>query len=147
MLATLLASALPSVVAERRDGDWRASPLADPVPAEGLARLNGIGAGANIIVVSLESTAAQYLGIYGAAPDPTPNLSALVRNAVVFDAAYALYPESIKGLFFVSRVRHTSRRLRAPAVPLVCVCAEGSRLPHGALSLGTLRLPRHERDH
>jgi len=101
VLAALVSSALPRVVAERRDRDWRVSPLATPAPADGLARLNGIGAGANIIVVSLESTAAQYLGIYGARPDPTPNLSALARNAVVFDAAYALYPESIKGLFSV----------------------------------------------
>jgi Sulfatase len=33
--------------------------------------------------------------------DPTPTLSALARSAIVFDNAYAVYPESIKGLFSV----------------------------------------------
>jgi arylsulfatase A-like enzyme len=99
VLTALASSALPPVAAERREADWRRSPLATAGPAESLARMSGLAAGANIIVVSLESTAAQYLGLYGAAPDPMPNLTALARQAVVFDAAYAIYPESIKGLF------------------------------------------------
>src|ERR1051326_5072491 len=49
--------------------------------------------------MSLESTAQRYLGIYGAEPDPMPNLSSLAREAIVFENAYAVYPESIKGLF------------------------------------------------
>lgn len=53
----------------------------------------------NIVVVILESTAAQYLGVYGAAEDPMPHLTKLASNAVVFDAAYAVYPESVKGLY------------------------------------------------
>jgi lipoteichoic acid synthase len=52
-------------------------------------------------LVSLESTAAQYLGVYGADPDVMPNLSELARDAIVFDNAYAVYPESIKGLFSI----------------------------------------------
>src|SRR5207248_124102 len=55
----------------------------------------------SVVLVALESTAARYLGLYGAAPDVMPHLSALARTAVVFDNAYAVYPESIKGLFSV----------------------------------------------
>jgi lipoteichoic acid synthase len=49
--------------------------------------------------VILESTAARFLAPYGAARDATPNLTALSRDAVLFESAYAAYPESIKGLF------------------------------------------------
>jgi len=49
----------------------------------------------------LESTAAQYLRPYGAAEDPMPNLTRLASQAVLFENAYAVYPESIKGLFSV----------------------------------------------
>jgi glucan phosphoethanolaminetransferase (alkaline phosphatase superfamily) len=61
----------------------------------------GSAAGRNIVMVSLESTGAQYLGLYGAAPDVMPNLTALAGHALVFDHAYAVYPESIKGLFSI----------------------------------------------
>jgi len=47
----------------------------------------------------LESTGARHLGLYGGVPDPAPNLTALARQAIVFERAYAVYPESIKGLF------------------------------------------------
>jgi hypothetical protein len=63
-----------------------------------LAALRGAATGRDIVLVSLESTAAQYLGLYGAEPDPMPNLSRLSRSGIVFDNAYAVYPESIKGL-------------------------------------------------
>jgi arylsulfatase A-like enzyme len=53
----------------------------------------------NVAVVILESTAAQYLGLYGAGEDPMPALTKLAGRAVVFDAAYAVYPESVKGLY------------------------------------------------
>jgi lipoteichoic acid synthase len=73
----------------------------DRTPQIDLSPFHGAAAGRNIVLISLESTAAQYLGLYGAAPDPMPNLSALARNAIVFDNAYAVYPESIKGLFSI----------------------------------------------
>src|SRR6185369_10424148 len=38
---------------------------------------------------------------YGAAEDPMPNLTRLTSQAVLFENAYAVYPESIKGLFSV----------------------------------------------
>ncbi len=43
----------------------------------------------NVILFVLESTSAQYLSLYGASYDTTPNLCAEARNAMVFDRAYA----------------------------------------------------------
>lgn len=102
----LVASALPRMPSARAAGrsaaDWRASPLPDgDSPGEDLSRLRGMAAGRNVLVVVLESTAARYLGAYGATPDPMPRLTSLAREAIVFDAAYSVYPESIKGLFAV----------------------------------------------
>jgi hypothetical protein len=79
---------------------WPA-PSFDTAPREHLSRYSAAAAGRDIIVVSLESTAAQYLGLYGAVPEVMPNLSELARSAIVFDHAYAVYPESIKGLFSI----------------------------------------------
>ena len=58
--------------------------------AEDLSRYSGIAKGRNVIVVSLESTAAQYLELYGGAYDVMPNLDALARSGLVFDNAYAV---------------------------------------------------------
>lgn len=67
--------------------------------AENLEHLRGAAKGRHVVLIVLESTAARYLGLYGAANDPMPNLTELGKQAVVFDAAYAVYPESIKGFF------------------------------------------------
>jgi phosphoglycerol transferase MdoB-like AlkP superfamily enzyme len=98
--SALALSALPRVAAESTASstDWRA-PLADVADATDLSWLRGAAADRNVILVALESTAAQYLGLYGATPDISPNLTRLAQSAVVFDRAYAVYPESIKGLF------------------------------------------------
>jgi arylsulfatase A-like enzyme len=86
---------------------WRgAAPSAKSAvvgPADGgravdLGAFAGRARGRDVVWVILESTAAEYLGVYGAEPDPTPNLARFARNAIVFDAAYSAYPESIKGL-------------------------------------------------
>ena len=71
------------------------------IERERTSSASGSAAGRNIVMVSLESTGAQYIGLYGAAPDPMPNLSALAAQALIFDRAYAVYPESIKGLFSI----------------------------------------------
>ena len=55
--------------------------------------------GRNVMLVILESTGARHLGLYGGTPDPAPNLTALARRSILFERAYAVYPESIKGLF------------------------------------------------
>ena len=104
--SALVLSALPRATAaamkEPPDArqDWRRGLHAEP-PTDDLSRFRGAAANRNVILVSLESTAAQYLSLYGADDDVMPNLSALARSAIVFDNAYTVYPESIKGLFSI----------------------------------------------
>jgi arylsulfatase A-like enzyme len=98
--SALITTALPRVSLRQPAAGWRTTGF-DRTRAEDLTRFQETAAGRNIILVSLESTAAQYLGLYGAAPDPMPHLSALARSGIVFDNAYAVYPESIKGLFSI----------------------------------------------
>lgn len=74
------------------------TPFATTGQSRDLSGLDGAARGRDVVWVILESTAARYLGVYGAKPDPTPNLSRFAENALVFDAAYSAYPESIKGL-------------------------------------------------
>ncbi len=76
---------------------WRDSAFEASPPR--LGALAGTARGMNVLMVILESTGAQYLGVYGAAADPMPTLSRISRSSLVFDAAYAVYPESIKGLY------------------------------------------------
>jgi len=97
-LAALITGAWPRVSPNPADQDWRAPRVPDP-PSIDLRRFSGAAAGRNLILVSLESAGAQYLGLYGAEPDLMPNLTKLAANAIVFENAYAVYPESIKGLF------------------------------------------------
>ena len=82
--------------------DWRQSPLPSVPSAavDDLTALHGAAQGRDVVIVSLESTAAQYLSMYGG-DDITPTLAALSRRGVVFEHAYAAYPESIKGLFSI----------------------------------------------
>jgi phosphoglycerol transferase MdoB-like AlkP superfamily enzyme len=96
----LIATALPRVSAASvsTDGDWRASPF-DMPDADDLTWLRGTMRGRNVVLVILESTGARHLRTYGAAQDPMPRLSELARDALIFDRAYSVYPESIKGLF------------------------------------------------
>ncbi len=75
-----------------------------PYPAAGgasfdLASYRGAARGMNVALIVLESTAAQYLRIYGAADDPMPTVTALSEHALIYDRAYAAYPESVKGLY------------------------------------------------
>ena len=96
----LATSALPLVDAEAPfdSSVWTLPPFERP-GTDDLSHLRGIASGRNVVLVSLESTSAQYLRLYGGAHDLTPNLDRLAASAVVFDHAYAVYPESIKGLF------------------------------------------------
>ncbi len=80
---------------------WRRSPF--PIPSEpqmDLLRYRGAAAGRNVVLILLESTSARYwpetMGT-----DPMPNLTALSAQGIVFLNAYAVYPESIKGLLSV----------------------------------------------
>ena len=94
----MVATSLPRVEPAPGAADWRAS-LSGQAAGEDLRSLRGSMKGRNVILVVLESTGARHLGAYGGIPDPTPNLTALARRSIVFERAYAVYPESIKGLF------------------------------------------------
>jgi hypothetical protein len=100
-ITALIGSSVPRAAYSPVLNDWRASPFPSGRAAEDLSRYAGAVRGFNVVMISLESTAAQYLALYGAQSDPMPNLTALARQALVFENAYAAYPESIKGLFSV----------------------------------------------
>ncbi len=96
----LIATAMPRMEARAADRDWRLTAF-DLSRPDDLSAFRAAAAGRNIVLISLESTAAQYLGLYGATPDVAPNLSELARTGIVFEHAYSVYPESIKGLFSI----------------------------------------------
>ena len=137
------AASFPACSSRPSAGDWRA-PSFDRAPYEDLSRFRGAAAGRNVVLVSLESTAAQYLGLYGAEPDVMPNLSELARTAIVFDNAYAVYPESIKGLFSILCSTYPAFDSR-PELMRACLPVHGGdsvgqRIPHGAVPFGPLHV-------
>jgi phosphoglycerol transferase MdoB-like AlkP superfamily enzyme len=109
----LVATSVPRLAAKGSALDWRTSPFeateehrktqagaqGPPFLDADLTSLRGAMRGRNVILVALESTGARHLGLYGGSPDPAPNLTALARQSIVVERAYAVYPESIKGLF------------------------------------------------
>jgi hypothetical protein len=103
-LLALARSALPRVAAADAapaEVDWRRSPFGGDGGAttvEDLRSLRRIASGRNVLLIVLESTAARYLKPYGAADDPTPHLTRLARDALLFENAYSVYPESVRGL-------------------------------------------------
>ncbi len=107
-VVALIQTSLPRVRARAGDADWRTSAGAtsDGAAVEDLSGLRGAAAGRNVLLVVLESTAAQYLKPWGAADDPMPSLTALASHSIVFESAYAVYPESIKGLVAILASRY-----------------------------------------
>jgi arylsulfatase A-like enzyme len=99
-LCVLVTTALPRIAALDLQGDWRTSPFGSR-RCEDLSHWHGRAAGRNVVLIHLESTAARYLAVYGAREDPTPNCTALARQAIRFENAYAVYPETIKSFFTV----------------------------------------------
>jgi hypothetical protein len=103
-MTAVLATGIPRVSANGVVGTaaatLRVSPFGTRV-TEDLRWLEGRARGLNVVMITLESTGARYLRSYGANDDPMPTLTAVARTAVQVDAAYAVYPESIKGLFSV----------------------------------------------
>ncbi len=97
----LVQGAFPRISAREGRRAWRESPMPEAPPAGGedLSRLRGAARGRDVLLVVLESAGAGYLAPYGAAEDPMPHLTALARKSILFEHAYAVYPESIKGLF------------------------------------------------
>ncbi len=118
-------TALRQIVGSHTDA-LELEPLVATGPATDLRSLRAIARGKNVVWVVLESTAAQYLKLYGAERDPTPHLTQLAARGVVFDSLYTVYPESIKGLFatlcsrapapYTGPERYTARALPCPSV-------------------------------
>jgi len=103
-IMALVSRTLPRIrAAESTDQgrNWRQSPTGLERDVEDLSWLRGIARNRNIILVMLESAGAEYLHSYGSQKNPMPFLDGLSKNAVVFDNAYAVYPESIKTLYSV----------------------------------------------
>jgi len=97
-ITALWPAAAPAVAAAPAGVDLFQSPYATAA-SDDRRDLSGRARGMNVVMVALESTAARYLRLYGADVDPMPKLGALAQAGVVFDAAYAVYPESIRELF------------------------------------------------
>ncbi len=107
-IGALVETSITRVAAREAFDDWRTTPfkseqfgsrIPDPGPRLDLTSFRGSMRGRNIVLVALESTGARHLGLYGSVPDPAPNLTALATQSIVFERAYSVYPESIKGLF------------------------------------------------
>ena len=98
VLVALAPVSRPASGAVAAGTDVRVSPY-PAAPRDDLKPLSGAARGRNVVLIALESTAARYLKIHGAALDPMPMVTSLAQDALVFDGAYAVYPESIKGLF------------------------------------------------
>src|SRR4051794_19249519 len=76
----LITTALPPPAAGASPATWSRTGF-ERTNDEDLTSLRGAAAGRNVVLVSLESAGAQYLGLYGAHPDVMPNLSRLARQA------------------------------------------------------------------
>lgn len=100
VVTALIRTGSPRAKPNAKVSEWRESRF-EPHAAEDLSRFAGSARGFNLVMISLESTAAQYLSLYGSEYDVMPNLTALAHRALVFEHAYAVYPESIKGLYSV----------------------------------------------
>ena len=105
-LGALIETSVTRVAAKTASDDWRATDATEEHERTrnqsnpDLTSLRGSMRGRNVVLIALESTGARRLGLYGSVPDPAPNLTALAaQSSIVFERAYAVYPESIKGLF------------------------------------------------
>ncbi len=95
---TLVRSAFPRLAAAgSSDVEWRA-PFEPGAPSQDCTALYGTARGCNVLMVVLESVAAADVKPWGGSADPMPNLTALANRSLVFENAYAVYPESVKGL-------------------------------------------------
>src|SRR5260370_35911625 len=74
-ITALVGSRIPRTNVRPASNDWRASPFTSGYETEDLSRYAGAARGFNVVMISLESTAAQYLSSYGAHSDPMPILA------------------------------------------------------------------------
>lgn len=116
-IVALVGSLLPRVgavelLASQQAGerDWRepvwkvSTESPDGLPS--MEHLRARAAGRNVVLIVLESVGARYLAPYGADSDPMPTLTKLSRESLLFENAYAVYPESIKGLVALQYAVH-----------------------------------------
>jgi len=127
VFSALVSTSFPRVEATVAERDWRRSPFGSK-SGEDLSRFRGAAKDRNVIMIALESTGAQYLKPYGAAEDPMPNLTALTQQAILFENAYAVYPESIKGLFSVLCSRYPAIDTKAELCARVTTPSIAQRL-------------------
>lgn len=96
--------------------NWHDSPMPErrgTIPSLPLKNLRGAGKDFNVVLVILESAGAQYLKPYGATNDPMPTFTALADRSILFENAYTVYPESVKGLVSVLNSRFPAFDTRA----------------------------------
>jgi glucan phosphoethanolaminetransferase (alkaline phosphatase superfamily) len=84
VVTALIGTGSPRALADPCISDFRQSRF-EADATKDLSRFRGTAQGFNVVMVSLESTAAQYLSLYGGEYEVMPNLSALARKALVFD--------------------------------------------------------------
>ncbi len=95
-IAALARSAWPRAWAE--DDATHSAPSQPTAAADpALLALAGGARGRSVVIVVLESAAARFLHPYGANHDPMPFVSELAPRSLLCNAAWAVYPESIKG--------------------------------------------------
>lgn len=75
-----------------------ASEFVPLAPASQVAQLVTAGRPKNVVLLVLESVGAEYLQLYGAPYDNTPELHSLADHSLVFDSIYAQCPSSAKAL-------------------------------------------------
>ena len=134
-LVAFVNSALPQVSSRTAaaSNDWRAT-AANTNVAEDLTSLRGAAVGRNVVLIALESTGARSLRCYEREEDPAPNLTRLAATSLLFENAYSVYPESIKGLFSMLCSRYPAfdtraedyARIRTPSIAEV-LAGEGCR--------------------
>jgi phosphatidylserine decarboxylase precursor len=99
-----------------------------PSPEQLLLELRGVARGRHVIWVVLESAAAGYLKPWArGAPPAMPRLYELSQQGLVFQQAYAPYPESVKALYgalcgrptaaFVPAESHAAGRMPCDPLP------------------------------
>jgi hypothetical protein len=90
VITALIGTGLPSTMAGPDGSEWRESRFR-PDRTEDLSRFVGAAQGLNLVMVSLESTAAQYLSLYAGEYEVMPNLSALARKGL-FSVLCSTFP-------------------------------------------------------
>jgi phosphoglycerol transferase MdoB-like AlkP superfamily enzyme len=123
----LLPVRLPALDGTSETADWRVSPFPSMLDNGNGSQYRGAAAGRNVVLILLESTAARYLRLYGADEDPTPNLTKLGAQSLIFENAYSVYPESIRGLYAVLCSQYPMFGAPAddyPAAPCVSVAEQ-----------------------